>query len=70
MVIKKIMTIERAKILNFILFTYLFDPAAPCSYSLPVSPAPAVPLVMPLFLAFSLASSVLVPPCCPGSTIF
>src|SRR5918994_5786178 len=36
---------------------YLFVPAAPCSYSSPVSAAPAVPLVIPLLLAFSLASS-------------
>ena len=40
---------------------YLFDPAAPCSYSLPVSDAPAVPLAMPFFLAISAASSGFVP---------
>src|SRR5215216_6023935 len=66
--IKKIMI--RVNIKTLIFFSYLFAPAAPCSYSLPVSSAPAVPLVMPLLLAFSLASSGLVPPCCPGSTIF
>src|SRR5919204_1805004 len=48
---------------------YSFVPAAPCSYSLPVSVAPAVPLAIPFFLAISLASSGLVA-CCPGSTIF
>src|SRR5215211_5827460 len=61
---------RRVNIKILIFFSYLFAPAAPCSYSLPVSSAPAVPLVMPLLLAFSLASSGLVPPCCPGSTIF
>ena len=35
---------------------YLFAPAAPCSYSLPVSAAPAVPFVIPLLLAFSVGS--------------
>src|SRR5919202_4559994 len=50
-------------------FIYLFDPAAPCSYSLPVSAAPAVPFVIPLRLAFSAASFALVL-CFPGSTIF
>jgi hypothetical protein len=29
---------------------HLFDPATPCSYLLPVSPAPAVPLAIPLLL--------------------
>src|SRR5215212_6144563 len=51
-----------------ILLTYLFAPAAPCSYSLPVSAAPAVPLAIPFFLAISAASSGLVP-VCPGSVI-
>src|ERR671918_163776 len=51
-----------------ILLTYLFAPAAPCSYSLPVSAAPAVPLAIPFFLAISAASSELVP-VCPGSVI-
>src|SRR5215208_4656970 len=49
-------------------FNYLFAPAAPCSYSLPVSAAPAVPLAIPFFLAISAASSGLVP-VCPGSVI-
>src|SRR5919198_6067097 len=48
---------------------YLFAPAAPCSYSLPVSAAPAVPFVIPLLLAFSLASSGFTP-VLPGSVIF
>src|SRR5919112_3696903 len=52
-----------------ILLTYLFAPAAPCSYSLPVSAAPAVPLAIPFFLAISAASSGLVP-VCPVSVIF
>src|SRR5215212_6163478 len=60
---------RRVNIKILIFFSYLFAPAAPCSYSLPVSSAPAVPLVMPLLLAFSLASSELVP-VCPGSVIF
>jgi predicted CoA-binding protein len=41
---------------DFYYAIYLFDPAAPCSYSLPVSAAPAVPFVIPLRLAFSAAS--------------
>src|SRR5213080_2605958 len=36
---------------------YLFVPAAPCSYSSPVSAAPAVPLAIPLLLAISFAAS-------------
>src|SRR5690349_7777868 len=36
----------------------------------PVQSAPAVPLVIPLLLAFSLASSAALPPSCPDSTIF
>src|SRR5215217_3480933 len=44
-------------------------PAAPCSYSLPVSAAPAIPLAIPFFLAISAASSGFVP-VRPGSTIF
>src|ERR671916_294411 len=40
---------------------YLFDPAAPCSYWSPVSPAPAVPFAIPLVLAISRASSGFVP---------
>src|SRR5919109_2202107 len=52
-----------------LLLVYLFAPAAPCSYSLPVSAAPAVPLAIPFFLAISAASSGLVPGC-PGSVIF
>jgi hypothetical protein len=36
---------------------YLFDRAAPCSYSLPVSAAPAVPFAVPLLLAHSFAAS-------------
>src|SRR5919198_5200818 len=48
---------------------YLFAPAAPCSYSLPVSAAPAVPFVIPRLLPFSAASWLLVP-VCPDSEIF
>src|SRR5919202_387659 len=48
--------------------TYLLDPAAPCSYSLPVSAAPAVPFVIPLRLAFSAASWLFL--VWPGSEIF
>src|SRR5919198_3524299 len=48
---------------------YSFVPAAPCSYLLPVSVAPAVPLAIPFFLAISFASSGLAASC-PGSTIF
>src|SRR5215211_7700652 len=51
----------------FVLLAYV--PAAPCSYSLPVSAAPVVPLAMPFFLAISTASSGLVL-VCPGSVIF
>ncbi len=36
----------------------LVPPAAPCSYLLPVSAAPAVPLAIPLFLAISLSTMV------------
>src|SRR5919202_2725987 len=36
---------------------YLFAPAAPCSYSLPVSADPAVPFAIPLLLALSFAAS-------------
>src|SRR5215216_7713312 len=50
-------------------FIYLSVPAEPCSNSLPVSDAPAVPLAIPFFLASSAASFVSVP-CLPGSTIF
>src|ERR671933_1442797 len=57
-----------AKRVRVFLFIYLFDPADPCSYSLPVSAAPAVPFVMPLLRAFSAASWLL--PVCPPSAIF
>src|SRR5438094_9967469 len=57
-----------AKRVGVVLFVYLFDPADPCSYSLPVSAAPAVPFVIPLLLAFSAASWLLV--VCPPSAIF
>jgi hypothetical protein len=43
----------------------LFDPAASCSYSLPVSAAPTVPFATPLLLARSVGDSGLdtsVPP--------
>jgi hypothetical protein len=36
---------------------YLFDPVPPCSYSLPVSAAPAVPFAIPLVLAQSFSAS-------------
>src|ERR671932_1848324 len=36
---------------------YLFVPAAPCSYSVPVSADPAVPFAIPLLLALSCAAS-------------
>jgi hypothetical protein len=48
---------------------YLLVPAESCSYSSPVSSAPAVPFAIPLLLALSLASSGFVPTC-PGSVIF
>jgi hypothetical protein len=52
-------------------YIYLLLPADPCSYSLPVFPVPAVPFVMPLLLALSLASSGVVDPASlPGSVIF
>src|SRR5918992_5132055 len=65
---RKSLRILRVAIRRFFVY-FLFDPAAPCSYSLPVSAAPAVPLAIPFFLAISAASSGFVP-VCPGSTIF
>jgi hypothetical protein len=38
-------------------FIYLFDPVAPCSYSLPVSAAPAAPFAIPLLVAHSFSAS-------------
>src|SRR5918999_115413 len=65
---RKSLRILKVAIRRFFVY-YLFDPAAPCSYSLPVSAAPAVPLAIPFFLAISAASSGFVP-VCPGSVIF
>src|SRR5918999_508750 len=65
---RKSLRILRVAIRRFFVY-FLFDPAAPCSYSLPVSAAPAVPLAIPFFLAISAASSGFVP-VCPGSVNF
>ena len=58
LVLKEVVTHHsiKRKIIESSSMHYLFAPAAPCSYSLPVSAAPAVPFVMPLLLAFSVGS--------------